>query len=312
MKPKLPIIAIIIVLFLQTVSFADMSGKAGFAVASDASIFLLVPSGEKKIHHYKSGGALIGKFAAEGPLKDQLLAPIDITIYKNKLYVLDLFGPQIKVFSLSGKFLNRFGKDLPKDQKPEKPLMMRIRYSKTAKKDILYILDTGKRLILKYKLNGDFIEGLDLPPDDENYFQWMTSFNVDAEDNLWFTTDSIDDTALRHILVYDEAGFPKHDFSITKIDGGFGFLSDIIPLEENRYIVADSSHDMASSYTGSIIALTEAEPIDQFSIYDPKGYKYYSPKRIAMVGNSMYILTSDNLLLKLNKIYQVQKIWKID
>ncbi len=311
-KFKYPIIALALVFIIQGLSYAGEAGKTGFAVASDASVFLLVPSSEKKIHHFKSSGVLIGRFGEEGPGEGQLLMPVDMVIYKNKLYVLELFGPQIKVFSLSGKPLDEFGKSFPKDQKLVKPLMLRIRYSKTAEKDILYVLDKGKNLIMKYTLDGEFIEGLDLPPDDERYFHWMTSFNVDSEDNLWFTTDSIDDTALRHILVYDEAGFPKNDFSMTKVGDGFGFLSDIIPLEEGEYIVADSSLDMSSLYTGSIMLFTATEPSGQYSIYDTSNFKLYSPERISIVGTSMYVLTSNDLLLKLDKNYHVLKKWNLN
>jgi len=310
-KLKIPIIAIALVLIIQGVPYAGDTGRTGFAVASDASVFLLVPSSEKKIHHFKSSGVLIGKFGEEGAVEGQLLMPVDMAIYKNKLYILDLFGPQIKVFSLSGKPLDEFGRDFPKDQKLVKPLMMRIRYSKTGEKDILYVLDKGKNLIMKYTLDGKFIEGLDLPPDDERYFHWMTSFNVDSGDNLWFTTDSIDDTALRHVLVYDEAGFPKNDFSMTKIGDGLGFLSDIIPLEDGEYIVADSSLDMSSLYTGAIMLFTATEPSGQYSIYDTNKFKFYSPERISIVGSSMYVLTSNNLLLKLDKNYHVLKTWNL-
>ena len=125
---------------IHCLSHAEKAGKSGFAIASDASVFLLVPSGEKKIHHYKSSGVLIGKFGDEGPLEGQLLAPIDMTMYKNKLYVLDLFGPQIKVFSSSGKLLNEFGNDLPKDQKPE--MRRRIRWARWRE------LRTGTREVM--------------------------------------------------------------------------------------------------------------------------------------------------------------------
>ncbi|MFH1513852.1 MAG: hypothetical protein ABIG42_00145 [bacterium] len=309
---KYSLAVLFIIACLVDTAAASTPGKSGFAIGEDASVYLLLPSAEKKIHHFKSSGVLIRKFADEGPGEGQLLAPIDMMMYKKNLYVLDLFGPQIKVFSASGEMIDAFGKDFPKDQKLKKPLMMRIRYSNTAKKDILYILDKGNRLVMKYTLDGKFIEGIDLPPEDEQFFPWMTSFNVDHLDNLWFTVDTTEETALRHVLKFDEAGFLKDRFSLTKMGGAYGLLQDIIPREDGNYYIADSSTDMSSEYTGSIILFSSEKPEDKKTIYEKKNSRFYSPRRILIVGDLMYVLTSDDYLLKLTSSYQILHRWNLN
>ena len=309
---KYSLIFLLFVVCLVDTAAASTPGKTGFAIGQDSSVYLLLPSAEKKIHHFKSSGVLIRKFAGEGASDGQLLAPIDMVMYKNKLYVLELFGPQIKVFSASGKMIDSFGKNFPKDQKLKKPVMMRIRYSNTAKKDILYILDKGKRLIMKYTLDGKFIEGLDLPPDDEQFFPWMTSFNVDHLDNLWFTIDTTDETALRHVLKFDEAGFPMGRYSLTKIGGAYGLLQDVLPRADGFYYIADSATDSISQYTGSIILFSADKPEKKQTIYDRKNSRFYSPRRILIVGDLMFVLTSDDYLLKLTSDYQILHRWNLN
>jgi hypothetical protein len=290
--------------------FAKTGGKQSFAVSGDGSVYLLHPSEPDKVWKFDKNSRLIDKFGDEGPASDQLLAPIDMVWFRENLYILDKFGPQVKIFTSGGKFISAFGKDFPDDQRMKNPIQMRIQYSEAEKKPVIYILDPGLKKILKFDLEGRLIEGLDLPPDHEKYFQWMTSFNVEMNGKIRITVDSIESTSLKRILSYDEAGFPQDEFVFSKI-AGVGLLSDILLLNEGHYMIADKSMDKSSAYTGSIMTFDQKnEAISQNKIYDSAKSRYYNPVKMLLVDPILYVMTEEGVVVKLDDKYNIITKWE--
>jgi hypothetical protein len=306
-----PLLTIIFLILFCIPVFAKTDGKTGFAVAPDESVFLLLPNKENKIVKYDNKGILLKQFGEEGPGAGQLLVPLDILIHKDRLFVLDKFGPQVKVYSLSGKFQYEFGKKLPTDQTMKNPLMMRVFHDKPNKRDLLYILDIEKKMILKFLLTGEFFESYGIPVDDDDIFPWITSFDVDPMGNVWFLMDSYQDTAFRHILKYDETGQKLMDYPMGKM-GGDGYLSDIHVYETGDYYLADGSYGTNTGMRGQIILMdAQNQPQKEKEIYDWKDQKYYSPKRFSLAAGFMYVLSSDDILLKLDPSYKVIDKWSL-
>ena len=291
---------------------AKTEGKTSFAIAPGGEVFLLIPSEEKKIHHFNGKGIPVRRFGGEGPGDGELLAPVDMKYWDGNLYVLDLFGPQIKVFSPGGKQILSFGKNLPMDQQMKSPVMMRIRHDPDEEKDFIYVLDMGKNLVMIYTVDGKFVDGFSLPLDYDKYFRWITSFNVDDLGNLWFVSDSTDDVSLRHVLVFDKGGAFVKELSMSKI-GGFGNLTDIITQAEGRFILVDSSVGGSNqSYSGALLMFDEkGDVVEKKEICDKKTLKFHTPQRISIVQDSIYVLTNDDMLLRLDMDFNVLASWSL-
>jgi len=308
----LPLVFFIILILQVIPVWAKSQEKTAFAVTGDGEVFLMIPSSEKKIHHINQRGVIVNRFGEEGPGEGEILAPIDMLLWKEKLYILDLFGPQIKIFSKEGKPLGTIGKDFPKEQQMSKPFMMRIHHDDEKESDFIYTLDLGKHLITVFSLDGKYMNGISLNPDYEKYFEWMTSFNIDDEGNFWFTTDSLEDIALRHVLVFRKDGTLLKELSMSKTARG-GFLTDIIPLPEGEFMVADSALSTSSSaYTGALILFdSKGEPKDKKTIYDNKTSRFYSPRRVTLSTGGIYVLSSEDRLLHLDNNFEVLHSWSL-
>jgi hypothetical protein len=291
---------------------SERDAKTAFAVTSNGDVFLLIPSSEKKIHHIDARGVILGRFGEEGPGENELLAPIDIIYWKNKLYLLDLFGPKIKVFSDKGKLLKVIGDGLEEDRKMKKPLMMRIHHDEEKKSDFIFVLDREKRFLIVFSIDGTFVKTINLMTEYEKYFDWMTSFNIDEKGNLWFTTDSFEDSSLRHVLVFSQDGYLIKELSMSKTARG-GYLTDILLLPEGEFILADSVMSVSpNAYTGALIFFdSKGEPKDTKTIFDKKTSRYYSPRRLMLTSNGMYVLSSEDRLMHLNNDFAVLQSWSL-
>jgi len=106
-------------------------------------IFISYINWRNEIHCYSHSGKFLRKF--------EVSHPVGLTIYDNKIYIIESGDHQIQVFTFDGTFINKWGKNGKENGEFRDPCHLSIF------NDFIYITDFAENRIQVFDLEGNFV-----------------------------------------------------------------------------------------------------------------------------------------------------------
>lgn len=162
------------------------------AIDPDGNKYVADPV-RKQILQYDRGGFFLKEFKVPRDWK-----PVDVEVVENRLYVADNENHEVVVFDRdSGDVLQRLGKEgLERQQQLELPVNIAI-----SPDGFLYVVDAGRFQVIKYDLDGHFIETIGKAGRSPGEFARPKGIAIDR-DGLIYVVDA----AFSNIQVFHSSG----------------------------------------------------------------------------------------------------------
>lgn len=187
-----------VVIDLKTKKSKRVSGRGGGRMSKPINITIdddgskyVTDTGRNQVLKFNANDKFVQAYGIEGQFK-----PTDVAIVKNRLYVTDLKNHLIQVLDKrSGKLLFKMAKPDTKN----KDAKIHFPTNLATYRDKLYISDTGNFKIVKYTLDGKFIEKLGSVGSGFGQFARPKGIALDKQGRLYVV-----DAAFENIQIFNK------------------------------------------------------------------------------------------------------------
>jgi len=165
------------------------SSKEGFdepvamAMSYDEDFLVVLDTDEGEIRKYDLKGDLLNSFGESGIRKGTLDDPIDLTVDSlGYVYVLDRARCKVLKYHRKGTFVQEWGKRGRRDKDFDDPISIAYSDELTG---IIYVLDMGKKALLKFQPDGDFREIIPIPSGILENGAYLLKLEASKDNNLF-------------------------------------------------------------------------------------------------------------------------------
>ena len=225
-------------------------------------------------------------------------------VYKDRIYVMDdVLARAVFIFDMNGKFLRKIGKQGGAPNEFSLLFGMAV----DEKNDRLVLFDQGKKKLLHFTLEGDYVKTTDVNFDFSGQMEYFPSGNIVVATNRNFRNIHLDELDDYRILQSDslgnivKAGFKRDDNKKLKIiyERMFRSGEDIVyypPFLNALYTIGDDA--ISERY---VVEYKDYPPIDQEEFLDLPNMNrlqefegrivYLSPAALAENSTHLYFST---------------------
>lgn len=198
----------------------SMLKPINITIDKDGSKYI-TDTGRNQVLKFDNDDKFVRAYGVKGQFK-----PADVAIVKNRLYVSDLKHHMIQVLDKrSGKLLFKMATP---DEK-NKNAVVNFPTNLSVSQNYLYISDTGNFKIVKYTLDGKFVENLGTVGSGFGQFARPKGIALDREERLYVV-----DAAFENVQVFNKDG------KILIFFGGPGYKPDSLNLPTDITIDYDN------------------------------------------------------------------------
>ncbi|MEO7993177.1 MAG: 6-bladed beta-propeller [bacterium] len=303
--PRILLILLASLICLTPASAKPSLLQRGFAVTRDV-VFLIQPTEVAKLALFDERGKWITSVGTEEPNQpDSIIAPVELVTDSGGLcYVLDQFGPSVIVVGHDGKVLRRWGARGDEPGQMRQPIDFGL-----DSHNILWVLDPGRKAIIKFDTSGRFLSEVLLGTDSLRDLAWSNCIAVGPEGDFAVIADQPEGDILRNVRFFDAFGVAGAQWTLGKIAES-GEIQDALLRADGSLLFADTQAAAGGAYRGAIYRFTGSGDYDQrWMLEEPRTGRSFTPVRIKQLGGVLYVLTQTNVVCRLDETGAIVQTW---
>ena len=168
----------------------DLKNPVNITIGADGTKYLC-DSMDRKILIFDANDKLIGEFG-----DTENLMPLDVAIGEDELYVTDIIGGEIEVWSKDGKFLRAISRKGVGPDELEEPTNIEL-----APDGRIYVTDTGGQIVKIFNRQGDYLGKVGGPGDAVGSFARPKGIAIDPHGHVY-----VADAELQVFQLFDKQG----------------------------------------------------------------------------------------------------------